>query len=131
MVLNLFERRKARVITAVRKTNPYKATDGIDQEEMKETMDWAKQSYKQQNIKFSVLVYVYDITWIAANKFMLREITEIASKFFELNDIQINRKKSKLVILNTSLWKEESQVFFGSKIVKAENIATTTRFLGV
>ncbi|CAG8843188.1 5797_t:CDS:1, partial [Gigaspora margarita] len=66
-----------------------------------------------------------------ANKAMLREITEIASKFFELNDIQINGKKSKLVILNTSLRKEESQVFFGSEIVKAENIATTTRFLGV
>ena len=132
MVLNLFEKRKARVITAVGTTDPYEASDGIDQGEVlspllwrifydpllcymadkedigyeikvEETTDWARQSHKQQKIKFSVLAYADDTTWIAANQTMLKKITEIACEFFEINNIQINGKKSKLLILNPSV----------------------------
>ena len=91
MVLNLFEKRKARVITAVGTTDPCEASDGIDQGEVlspllwrifydpllcymadkedigyeikvEETTDWARQSHKQQKIKFSVLAYADDTT---------------------------------------------------------------------
>ncbi|CAG8823983.1 3825_t:CDS:1, partial [Gigaspora margarita] len=98
---------------------------------IKETTNWMKQLYKQQKIKIFVLAYADNMIWLVANKSMLRKITEKVSEFFEINNIQINGKKSKLVILNSSVQKEESQVTFGSEIVKAENIVTTTRFLKV
>ena len=81
-------------------------------------------------MRFSVLAYADDTMWIAENKSQLRKITEIASDFFRINDIQINGKKSKLLILNSSLRKEERFVQFENAIVQAESIETTTRFLG-
>ncbi|CAG8852715.1 34003_t:CDS:1, partial [Gigaspora margarita] len=54
---------------------------------MEKTTNWARQLYKQQKIKFFMLAYADDTTWIAANKSIITEITEIASKFFELNNI--------------------------------------------
>ncbi|CAG8697653.1 1007_t:CDS:2 [Gigaspora margarita] len=106
--LNLFEKKKARGIIAIGTTDPYKAMNGIDQEEvlkenleyeieMEKTTDWARQLHKQQKIKFFMLAYADNIMKMVANKSMLRKITEIASEFFELNDIQINRKKSNMV----------------------------------
>ena len=61
-----------------------------------EITDWARQSYRKSEMRFSVLASTNDMTWIAESKSQLRKITEIASDFFRINDIQINGKKFKL-----------------------------------
>ena len=57
--------------------------------------------------------------------------SEITEDFFKLNDIQINGKKSKLIIVNPSITKEDRKINLGNEWVQAEGKSKTTRFLGI
>ena len=47
------------------------------------------------------MAYADDTTWVARSKEEIQKIVDISSEFYELNDIEINSKKSELLILNS------------------------------
>ena len=49
----------------------------------------------------AVLAYADDTTWIVRLKDEFQKIINISSEFYEINDIEINSKKSELVVVNT------------------------------
>ena len=48
-----------------------------------------------------MLAYADDTNWIVRLKDKFQKIVNISSEFYEINDIEINSKKSKLVVVNT------------------------------
>ena len=58
----------------------------------------------------AVVAFADDTTWIAKSKKQMEQTIKIAEDFFKLNDIQINRKKSKLITVNASVDTENRKV---------------------
>jgi hypothetical protein len=81
--------------------------------------------------KQATVAFADDTTWIAESKEQMERTIEIAEEFFELNDIQINGKKSKLIILNTKEAKENRRIKLGNEWIYEEDGNKITRFLGI
>jgi hypothetical protein len=56
--------------------------------------------------------------WIAKNKEQMEQTIQIAEEFFKINDIQINGKKSKLVIMNTKESIENRKIHLGDEWIQ-------------
>ena len=62
--------------------------------------DLARNKTKKLAHQQAVLAYADDTTWIARSKDELQKIVDISNEFYEINDIEINSKKSELVVVN-------------------------------
>ena len=96
--------------------------------------DISKNITKVEKIEVSALAYTDDTTWVAASKESLQSIINISNEFFELNDIEINRAKSELIVWrpNTKA-KTKDGIWIGTppEYVEAKKVSESTRFLGV
>ena len=137
-ILSLFEKRKIKVITSFSLTKEFEAEDGLDQSEVISPLAWyifydpllctvqktEDLRYKMitewsTNISYNltneishqqaVLAYADDTTWIAKSKEELQRIINISNKFYEINDIEINSKKSELIVMNSDKKKVEKE----------------------
>src|ERR1043165_9802152 len=143
-----------RVITNLGLTNSYTVKNGIDQGETITPLFWriyydpliskianhfhgyslntlwktSLSPLQSQNLQtsISVLAYMDDILWIANSKNELELITDMASSFYHMTDIQINPIKS-ILVSNTSSTDELS--FFASSI-KPIPASQPFKFLG-
>src|SRR5207237_4380836 len=125
---NLYNKRKIKVITKYGLTKEFEAGDGLDQGEVISPLMWrifydpllctvCKEKDLGYKIDLSwpcdlttnkiqlsswqqgVLAYADDTTWLARSRKEMQKIVDISSEFYELNDIEINSKKSELLVL--------------------------------
>jgi ribonuclease HI len=165
-ILSLYESRKIKVITSFGLTKEFEAEDGIDQGEVISPLVWrifydpllcAIQSTKNLGYKMSthwpidivhnkikeiyhqqgVLAYADDTTWLARSKEEMQKIVDIANEFYEINDIEINSKKSELVVINYIRGKKEDKAELAITVGKnkekvfAKKDSDPVRHLGV
>jgi len=81
------------------------------------------------NVTVAALAFVDDTTWVAPNGDNLQKIVNIAKEFFEINKIEINPKKTEMIIIHSN--KENPHVKLGNDIVSALPPGTAARMLGV
>ncbi|GET61135.1 hypothetical protein GLOIN_2v708233 [Rhizophagus irregularis DAOM 181602=DAOM 197198] len=166
-ILELFKDRKNQVITAYGKTAPYNVLTRIDQGEVISPLLWCiyydpllaeidKQQLgyniscisksvvqeegvlNQQNV--SIMAYMDDTQWITDEKSKLEKMLYIADTFYRLNDIQINKEKSELMMMTTTEkrkyshnYNDKISIKFGREEIniKAKHPHEPMRILGV
>src|SRR5256885_1817841 len=79
------------------------------------------------------LAFTDDTMWIAKTDTEMQQIVNKAQKFYELNDIEINPKKSELVIINKNRTRETSGISLGKtkEKVAEKSQKDLSRFLGI
>ncbi|CAG8763046.1 5435_t:CDS:2 [Gigaspora margarita] len=79
----------------------------------------------------ATLAFADDTIWMAENIEQMEETIKIVEEFFKINDIQINAKKSKLLVLNGPKKRESNTIKLCGSLVQEEKQNSITRFLGI
>ncbi|GBC37735.2 hypothetical protein GLOIN_2v1785617 [Rhizophagus irregularis DAOM 181602=DAOM 197198] len=110
-IIALFDYRSLRIATAYGLSDGFIRNDGIDQ--------------------VPICAYMDDTIFLESSKYRMQEIVDIANEFYLINDIDINAKKSELIIINPTVEKQEQNIELGRdrSIVQATN--DEIRYLGV
>ncbi|GET61907.1 RNA-directed DNA polymerase from mobile element jockey-like [Rhizophagus irregularis DAOM 181602=DAOM 197198] len=158
----LFLGRKNSVFTAGGLSNPYDVMVGIDQGEIISPLLWCiyydplltaiqqehfgyrvkakKKINLYENIEVEVkqnitsMAYMDDTNMLAGNKEELEKILKMADDFYTLNDIQINKEKSELLLKKKNFnFNEKIELEFGNQKIKIKPKGKTEslRILGV
>ena len=148
LLLNMFQNRKTRIITAYGLSDVLTAADGIDQGEVISPLIWRifydpllcritqdptlgytmNVKWPTGNLDTSTtysmrsagLAYADDTVWLGHSRSNAQRILDISSGFFNLNDIDINGSKSFLLVINLpkSIPRKESFIVIGKQPTK-------------
>ncbi|GBB95489.1 hypothetical protein RclHR1_02550001 [Rhizophagus clarus] len=168
LILDLFKDRTNQVITIYGKTTAYDVLTGIDQGEVISPVLWCiyydslLAEINKQNLGYMVsyyniqqvlqlnsavieqhvlaLAFMDDTQWITDKKDKLVSMLSIANSFYRLNNIQINKEKSELM-MRTKIYKRRYSHIYNNKIniqfgresisIKEKHPHKPTRILGV
>ena len=159
-IIDLFDKRQTRIITALGLTEVITAGDRIEQEEVISPLIWRifydplltkvkkntllryelevsqqenleEKRKKTKRVRQAVVAFADNTTWIASSKEQLKEIIKIAEDFFKINNIQINLSKSKLITINTKSNIKECKVIVDKQEVYTTKEKEAVRFLGI
>ena len=101
---------------------------------LEQLSDISKNITKVEKIKVSALAYTDNTTWVAVSKESLQSIINISNEFFELNDIEINRAKSELIVWRPNIkakTKNGIQIETPPEYVEVKKVSKSIRFLDV
>ena len=96
--------------------------------------DISKNITKVEKIEVSALAYADNTIWVVASKELLQSIINISNEFFKLNDIEINRAKSELIIQRPNIKtrkKDSIQIGISSEYIEAKKVSESIKFLGI
>src|SRR5260363_364187 len=160
-LLEIYGGRRVRVITKFGLSEGFEAEDGIDQGEVISPLVWRmiydpllcriqalKKGYsmdiqkpseplmlfgKEKGLNISCLAFADDTTFIASTQSDLQDILDKANEFYCINNIDINPKKSKMVVVNSRMLPRQQVVKLGRERaeVKALEAEKAAHFLGV
>src|SRR5579859_3393157 len=87
----------------------------------------------KDSVEISNLTYMDDTTWVSSNKQKMLYQLEIADSFNKFNGIQINKRKSELIVINGNKVEVENGIKYGkdNEIVLPCTKNKSVRFLGV
>ncbi|GBC13545.2 RNA-directed DNA polymerase from mobile element jockey-like [Rhizophagus irregularis DAOM 181602=DAOM 197198] len=152
-IIALFKHRHLKVATAYGLSDGFTGNDGIDQGdalfpllwrifydplliriqqiknsryEMKVT--WPNDindpiTWTQYRLQVPVCAYMDDTIFLESSRFRMQNIVDIANEFYIINDIDINAKKSELIIINPTVEWHEQNIELGRdrSIIQATN----------
>jgi hypothetical protein len=161
-IKQLFLGRKNQVFTAKGLTDPYDVLVGIDQGEIISPLLWCIYYdpllcyLQQKNIGYNFhaskitniyenkaqlltksipcMAYMDDTNIISNNRENLEKLLDSANEFYVLNDIQINKDKSELLLQKADEnEKQQVSILFGDKMIKVKPLHSknSMRILGV
>ncbi|PKK47736.1 hypothetical protein RhiirC2_803640 [Rhizophagus irregularis] len=58
-------------------------------------------TWTQYKLQVPICAYIDDTVFLESSKFRMQKIVDIANEFYLINDIDINTKKSELIIINS------------------------------
>ena len=163
IIRNLFTNRKNRIFTAVGLTDEYDVLIGIDQGEVISPLLWCiyydpllcevesrkfgyrlnhqyrQNLYSDQQTELEQQIvdsaFMDDTTWIAENQNNMESILSIADDFYLLNNIKVNKEKSKLLAKRSGKEKtiQKLQLSFGRETIDITpaTYRESVRILGV
>jgi exonuclease III len=85
---------------------------------------------KTISLEIPMLVYMDDTNWLAKNKDDLSRSLDIAEEFYLMHNIQVNSKKSKLVVLNKRDKSDRKSIKFMGNLIEEEDQNSAIRHLG-
>ena len=91
----------------------------------------SRNSYRKHIHRQAVIAFADDTSWIAKNKEEMTQILRIAEEFYQINNMEINGSKSKLLVWNSNLKKEEKCIQVNKDVVRPEDNQSLIRMLGV
>ncbi|CAG8753482.1 46497_t:CDS:2, partial [Gigaspora margarita] len=111
------------------KSNTVAGISGIGYVLIKNIQDDAELGYK---VRYEKLLDIRtNSVKIAGSKKQMEKLIQISQRFFKFNNIHINSKKSKLLVLNTSIQKEKRYIIKDKERIQAENKKSLVRLLGI
>ncbi len=162
LMKNIFTNRRNSIFTESGMTDPYDVLIGIDQGEVISPLLWCiyydpllaevesrglgyklSHSYKQNlydnnhktlQVHNSTLAFMDDTTWLTTSQNNLESILSIADDFYTLNNIQVNKTKSELIVnIPGELTPDEITLSFGAEpiIIRPAHKQESVRTLGV
>ncbi|EXX55938.1 hypothetical protein RIR_jg37281.t1 [Rhizophagus irregularis DAOM 181602=DAOM 197198] len=132
-ILALFKHRSLRVATAYGLSDGFIGNDGIDQGDVLSLLLWRifydpllvgiqqikdsgyemivtwqndindPTTWTQYKLQVPICAYMDDTVFLESSKFRMQKIVDITNEFYLINDININAKKSKLIIVNPTV----------------------------
>ncbi|RGB36530.1 hypothetical protein C1646_758003 [Rhizophagus diaphanus] len=72
-----------------------------------------------------------DTVFLESSKFRMQKIVDIANEFYLINDIDINTKKSKMIIINLTVERHEQTIELGQDHSTVQATNDEIRYLGV
>jgi hypothetical protein len=140
-ISNSLKHRTNQIITDFGFTESYKVGNGIDQGEIMSPLLWViyydplfskiekfrndkslgyEINLKNQMLSVTDLAYMDDSTWIGKEKKELETILKVADSFNEYNGIKVNKEKSKLIVINSSETKDNTNITYGANSIKIQ-----------
>src|SRR5260363_70527 len=161
LMLELFDDREIKIITKFGLTESIRVKEDIDQGEVISPLLWRiyfdpllsylresrlgakievewpadlrKDQVRKDRITVAGLAYADDTVLVAESQEKIQEIIDIAEEFFEANSIELNTKKTELIVFNKKGKKNSSCLLFNKRKDKVipKKDWDLTRFLGV